>query len=153
MVSNSPFSSAGRETPILDAVSYRVELLTDARPTPAGIAHRCGSRSLVLEWSRVEYVIAAEVGEPQGVRTIVFDLVLESGDEGWVVCRFDADPSEDAMEVARAIAGALPADRVGGSIKSMVSDGVASRWYPDLESFEEANRRAIPDLAGMVRGR
>jgi hypothetical protein len=143
MVSNSPPSSAGRETPIPDAVSYRVELLTDARPTPAGIAYRCGRRSLVLEWSRVERVIAAEVGEPQGVRTIVFDLVLEADDADWVVCRFDADPSEDAMEIASAIAGALPADRLGGSIKSMATDGVASHWYPDLESFEEANLRAI----------
>jgi hypothetical protein len=125
-------------------VSYCVELLTDTRPTPAGIAYRCGSRSLVIEWSRVKHVIAAEVGEPQGVRTIVFDLVLEADDEDWVVCRFDADPSEAAMEIARAIAAALPADRVGGSIKSMATDGIASRWYPDLESFEEANRRAIP---------
>ncbi len=98
----------------------------------------------MLEWSRVKRVIAAEVGEPQGVRTIVFDLVLEADDEDWVVCRFDADPSEDAMEIARTIAGALPADRVGGSIESMATDGVASRGYPDLESFEEANRRAIP---------
>ncbi len=98
----------------------------------------------MLEWSRVKHVIAAEVGEPQGVRTIVFDLVLEADDEDWVVCRFDADPSEDAMEIARTIAGALPADRVGGSIKSMATDGVASCGYPDLESFEEANRRAIP---------
>jgi len=144
MISNSPSSSAGRETPIPDAVSYRVELLTDARPTPAGIAYRCGSSSPVLEWSRVEHVVAADVGEPQGVRTIVFDLVLGVDDEGWDVCRFAADPSEDAVEVARAIAGALPADRVGSSIKSMVTDGVASRWYPDLESFEEANRLAIP---------
>jgi hypothetical protein len=144
MVSNFPPSSAGRETPIPDTVSYRVELLTDTRPTATGIAYRCGSRSLEIGWSRVKHVVAAEVGEPQGVRTIVFDLVLEAGDEDWVVCRFDADPSEDAMEVARAIAGALPDDRVGGSIKSLATDGIASRWYPDLESFEEANRRAIP---------
>ena len=130
--------------PIPVAVSYRVQLLTDARLTPAGIAYRCGSRSPVVEWGRVKHATAAEVGEPQGVRTIVFDLVLEAGDEEWVVCRFDADPSEAAMVTARAIVGALPAGRVGGSIKSLATDGVASRWYPDIESFEEANRRAIP---------
>ena len=80
----------------------------------------------MLEWSRIEHVIAAEVGEPQGVCTIVFDLVLEADDEDWVVCRFDADPSEDAMEIARAIAGALPADRVGGSIKSLATGSRAA---------------------------
>jgi len=143
MVSNSSASSVEPETPILGAMSVRVELLSEARPTEAGIVHRCGGETRLLEWSRVAHAVAAEVGEPQGVRTIVFDLTLETVGEECVVCRFDADPSGDARAIARAIAASLPPERTGGSVKSIASDGVASRWYADLESFDEANRRGV----------
>jgi hypothetical protein len=144
MVSNSSASSVDPDTPIPSAVNVRVELLSEVRPTEAGIVHRRGGEIRLLEWSRVAHAVAAEVGEPQGVRTIVFDLTLETDGEACVVFRFDADPSGDAREIARAIAASLPPERTGGSVKSIASDGVASRWYPDLESFEEANRRGAP---------
>ena len=120
--------------------SYRVELLSEARPTWKGIAYRSrGGGDSLLAWSDVQRAMSAEVGEPQGVRTIVFDLVVEVSKDECCVRRFDAEPGRDALEVARAIIGALPNDRAEGSIKSMATDGIASRWYPDLESFEEAN--------------
>jgi hypothetical protein len=125
------------------ASRYRVDVLSDARPTDAGIASRRGDASPLLEWDRVERAFAAEVGEPQGVRTIVFDLLVEMDDRGCVAYRFDADPNEDAMEVARAIAASVPPDRTDASIKSVATDGVPSRWYPDLEAFAEANLDSI----------
>ncbi len=117
---------------------YRVEVLAGARPTAEGVD--CGDDASIrlIHWSRVRRAMAAEVGEPQGVRTIVFDLVVDEAEE-CVLYRFDADPGQDAVEVARVIAGALAPDRAEGSIKSLATDGVASRWYPDLESFEAAN--------------
>ena len=91
----------------------------------------------------------AEVGEPEGVRTIVFDLVVRpdpqngerrpdgSDDGAFQVFRLDADPYEDAVDVARAIERAL-GERAAASLKNLAADGVASWSYPDLESFEEA---------------
>ena len=112
---------------------YRVRLLTGPRPTRRGIEHGDGE---LLEWSRVERAIAAEVGEPEGVRTIVFDLVLERSAAGLRVQRLDADPGEDAMELARAIEAALGPERATPSIKSVATDGIPSRRYADLEGFE-----------------
>jgi hypothetical protein len=151
MVSNSACSSAVAEAPISDAVGYRVEVLSEARPTEAGVVHRSGERTVLLEWCRVRRAVAAEVGEPQGVRTIVFDLVLETDGAEAIVCRFDADPSDNAMAIARAIAASLPPDRTEASIKILASEGTATRWYPDLESFEEAHhggRGRAPRLDG-----
>jgi hypothetical protein len=122
---------------------YCAHVLSEARPTGAGVAYRCGDEPHLLEWSRVKRALAAEVGEPQGVRTIVFDLVVEVDDRSCVAYRFDADPTEDATEVARAIATSLPSDRIGASIKSVARDGVPSRWYPDLESLSEANLEVL----------
>ncbi len=117
---------------------YRVELLAGARPTEEGVVFGDDASTRLVRWSRVRRAMAAEVGEPQGVRTIVFDLVVDEAAE-CVLYRFDADPGQDAVEVARAIAEALAPDRADGSIKSLATDGIASRWYPDLESFEAAN--------------
>jgi hypothetical protein len=122
---------------------YRVCLLYEARPTDAGIAYRHGDESRLLEWSRVERALAAEVGEPEGVRTIVFDLLVEIDDCSCVAYRFDADPAEGAMEVARAIATCVPADQTDASIKSMATDGIPSRSYPDLESLAQANLETL----------
>ncbi len=121
---------------------YRVELLAGARPTEEGVV--CGDDASIrlVPWSRVRRAMAAEVGEPQGVRAIVFDLAVDEAEE-CVLYRFDAEPGEDAIEVARVIAEALAPDRTEGSIKSLATDGIASRWYPDLESLEEANLAII----------
>lgn len=132
-----------RPSPTDVASRYRVHVLCDARPSDAGIAYRRGDASSLLGWNCVERVFAAEVGEPQGVRTIVFDLLVEMGDRGCVAYRFDADPTEGAMEVARAIVASVPPDRTDASIKSVATDGVPSRWYPDLEAFAEANLESI----------
>jgi hypothetical protein len=122
---------------------YRVRLLADAAPTRGGVMHREGEAERLLAWGEVLRASAAEVGEPQGVRTIVFDLVLELEAGACVVGRFDAEPGEAAVEVARQLAAGLPPERLGASIKSLAADGSASDWYPDLEAFEEAALRGL----------
>ncbi len=124
---------------------YRVHLLPDAEPTERGIVYRRGEASSLLEWSRIERALAAEVGEPEGVRTVVFDLVVGEDDGSWRAYRLDADPAGSAAEVARAIAVALGPERAGAAIKNLAAEGRPGAWYPDLESFEEA---ALAALAG-----
>lgn len=125
---------------------YGVRLLAGAQATERGVLHHEGAAQRLLEWAEVGWALAAEVGEPQGVRTIVFDLVVDHSAGSFAVCRFDAEPGEDAVAVARAIAEALPGERLGASLKSLAADGVACRWYPDLESLEEASLALLVDL-------
>ena len=125
---------------------YSVRLLAGAQATERGVVHHEGAAQRLLEWGEVNWVLAAEVGEPQGVRTIVFDLVVDRSAGSVAVCRFDAEPGEDAVAAARAIAAALPAEQLGVSIKSLAADGVTCRWYPDLESLEEAALALLVDL-------
>jgi hypothetical protein len=115
---------------------YRVHLLGDPEVCAAGVTHRKEGHRTLLPWSRVEHAIAAEVGEPEGVRTIVLDLVVrESG--GWLAYRLDAEPGEDAMKLAQDIARSLRASCPSASLKSLATDGIPTRWYPDLDGFEQ----------------
>ncbi len=102
------------------------------------MVYRDGGEERVLEWNRIHLGLAAEVGEPQGVRTIVFDLVVDIGPPVRL-CRFDSDPIEGALSVARALVEHLGPERATGSIKSIASDGLPTRWFPDLESLTAAN--------------
>ena len=123
---------------------YRVELLRGARLASGGILHRVGHHERLLRWEEVCFAVAAEVGEPEGVRTIVFDLVLGRDAEGWCAARLDADPGPSAEGIARAIHSGVGPQQRGPSIKSLASDGVASWWFADLEAYEEAVLAAIP---------
>jgi hypothetical protein len=125
---------------------YRVELLQEARTAPEGIHHRAGGEPCLLRWDEVWFAVAAEVGEPEGVRTVVFDLVLGCDAQGWRAARLDAEPGTDAEEIARAIHSGVGPRQRGPSIKSLAGDGVPSWWYADLEGFEEAVLAAIPSM-------
>ena len=123
---------------------YRAEVLRDPRPAARGVLHRAADGERLLRWDEVLFALAAEVGEPEGVRAIVFDLVLGRDAHGWRVARLDADPGPGAQAIAQAIHEGVGPPQRGPSIKSLASDGVASWWHADLESFEEAASAAIP---------
>ena len=123
---------------------YRVELLRETRLVGDGVLHATPAGERLLRWDEVRFAIAAEVGEPEGVRAIVFDLVVGAGAEGLRVARLDADPGPIAVEIARAIHSGVGTHQRGPSIKSLACDGFASWWYADLESFEEAAAAAVP---------
>ncbi len=129
---------------------YRVEVLREIRPTEGGVLHGTPAGERLLRWDEVRFALAAEVGEPEGVRAIVFDLVLGRDSDGWRVARLDADPGPLALAIAKAIHAGVGPQQRGPSIKSLASDGVASWWYADLESFEEAAAVAIPPFAGWA---
>ena len=118
-----------------DAARYRVELLAWAEVQPDGIAFREGAEPRHLRWDRVLTALAAHVGEPEGVSTVVFDLVVERKDAECLVCRFDADPGEAAQGTARALLDALGRERCSRSLAELATDGIPGRSYADLESL------------------
>lgn len=127
---------------------YRVSVLCDASASERGICHQEPGGDRLLAWESVQVALAGEVGEPEGVRTIVFDLVVDRvvTPDGvcFSVCRLDAEPGEDAMNLAKVITRAI-GDNASSSIKSLAAEGTPSRWYPDLEEFEAA---AVESLGG-----
>lgn len=124
--------------PALAAPRYHVDVLSWADVGDHGVSYLNGSRRETLQWASVLHGLAAEVGEPEGVRTVVFDLVVERKDRECVVCRFDAEPGLDAQEVAMQIAAGLGRARCSRSLLTLASDGAASRQVPDLEALAEA---------------
>jgi hypothetical protein len=122
--------------PATPAGAYRSQVLQAPRLGRTGVEHGSAGRRRTLTWGEVATALAAEVGEPQGVRTIVFDLLVD-GPDGRVALRFDAEPGDDATAIARILTGAL-GERARPSLKGLAADGVPTRWFPDLASFEEA---------------
>jgi len=120
---------------------YRVTVLLDATTGEQGIGFRGDGGQQLLEWRSIQTALAGEVGEPEGVRTILFDLITDRvvTPDGvrFTVSRLDAEPGEEAMELAKAISRAL-GDNVSASIKSLAAEGTPSLWYPDIDEFEAA---------------
>src|SRR6266850_797850 len=114
---------------------YRLQLLEDPQLSAAGIEHGPEQGRQLLRWRDVVGALAAEVGEPEGVRTIVFDLLAQTRG-GRVAVRLDAEPGEPASAVAQTVAAGI-GDRARPSIRNLAADGVATLWFPDLASFEE----------------
>jgi len=131
-------------------IRYRVEVLLDPQLSESGVQHGGPAQRQLLEWSAVQCAMAAEVGEPEGVRAIIFDLVVDRVAQpegyGYTVCRLDAEPGEEAMAVAHAIQRALAPEASAPSIKSLASEGLPNRWYQDLEEFEAAALESLTDF-------
>lgn len=113
----------------------RVVLLPEPQLDARGVLYRRSEGLYLLPWSRVSGAHAAEVGEPEGVRTVVFDLSLTGREH--VRCRLDADPGDSARELGQAIERGLGRGQCTKSLRAVALDGYATRSYPDLESFEE----------------
>ncbi len=118
----------------------RVVLLPEACADGRGVFYRRGERLYLLPWSDVEAAHAAEVGEPEGVQTVVFDLALAGRPQE--CCRLDADPGEPARSLGQAIERGLGRGRCTASLRAVALEGYATRSYPDLESFEADVPRA-----------
>lgn len=120
---------------------YPVRVLAAPTLEPDGIGHGPGDARQLLRWSEIARVSVAEIGEPEGVRTVVYDLVTRPG-AAMVVLRLDAEPGDAAMAAARALEAGLGA-RASAALKSLAADGLATHWYPDLRAFEEESLAEI----------
>ncbi len=118
-------------------LSYPARLLERPEVTGEGVRHDQDGERILLAWSAVHWAIAAEVGEPEGIRTIVFDLLTRDADGEFRLLRLDADLGGDAMELARELARGLGPERKSASIRCLATDGIPARCYSDLESFEQ----------------
>ena len=125
---------------------YPVRVLEAPRLEPDGVAHGPADARELLRWAAVERVLVAEVGEPEGVRTVVCDLIGRADAGALRVDRLDAEPGEAAIALARSLTRGLGPRRAPAALKSLAADGLASRWFPDLRSFEE------DALAALERG-
>lgn len=131
----SPAAAAGG--PLEAATRYRVVVLPLAELGEAGVAWSDRQQRQQLAWPRVLHALAAQVGEPDGVRTIVFDLVVERKDDECLVCRFDAEPGESAQAVARVIAARIGRERCSRSLLELAADGIPTRSFADLDALTE----------------
>ncbi|HVP31637.1 MAG TPA: hypothetical protein VMW35_21005 [Myxococcota bacterium] len=121
----------------------RVHLLPDAKATDRGIVYRRGEERFLLAWPRIRAAFAAEVGEPEGVRTLVFDLALEPSGPECVLCRFDVEPGDEAQALARAIEVGVGREQCSASLRSLAREGSPTRHYADLETLTEAHLEAV----------
>ena len=123
---------------------YRVEVLSWVEVGEHGVGYFAGSRRTTLQWASVLFALSAQVGEPEGVCTVVFDLVVERKGDECQVCRFDADPGPDAQRLAERILAGLGRARCSRSLIELASDGHPSRFVPDLDTVAES---ALEELA------
>jgi hypothetical protein len=119
------------------AARYRVEVLPWVEVGEHGVSHFGGGRRLTLQWASVLHALAAQVGEPEGVRTIVFDLLVERKERECLVCRFDADPGPAAQSIAQRMAAGLGRGRCSASLLELAAEGAPSSAFPDLDSLAE----------------
>ena len=127
--------------------SYPARLLERPEVTAEGVSHVRDGERMLLAWSAVHWAIAAEVGEPDGVRTIVFDLLTRDADGGFCLLRLGADLGYDAIRLARELEKRIAPKRKLPSIRCLASDGIPARRYPDLESFEQ---QALAELRAAL---
>lgn len=123
---------------------YRVDVLPWVEVGEHGVGYLAGNRRTTLQWASVLYALSARVGEPEGVCTVVFDLVVERKDDECQVCRFDADPGPDAQRIAERIVAGLGRSRCSRSLIELASDGHPSRMVSDLDTVAE---NALEELA------
>ncbi len=115
-----------------------------------------GARSLEIEWEgdrheigwdAVEYAYAAEVGEPEGIRAVVFDLLWPSGPSGGggdaVILRFSVDPCDGPKQPAQRIVETLGESRCSNSLQSLSRDGRATDCFSHLDFLDQALLQAL----------
>jgi len=127
---------------------YLVCNLSGVRLEAAGVRHEGG----LVSWETIVRVRAAEVGEPQGVRATVFDLVIGWEGQRVRVVRFVAEPGEEAVSVAQRLTAALAPGCLTASIKSLAAEGSPRDWHPDSESFNESSLAALTAEFGSAEG-
>ncbi len=105
-----------------------------------------GCRHQVV-WPAVQRAFAAEVGEPEGVRAVVFDLLWSDAPEGPTVVRFSVDPSEGPKRPAQQLVDSLGEARCSVSLRCLAREGQASDRFSHLDLLDEALLEALSSSA------
>lgn len=103
-----------------------------------GLSLEWAGKKYEIEWNEIERVFAAEVGEPEGIRAIVFDLIWTGGPEGPVLLRFSVDPCDGPKHPAQRFVDSLGESRCSGSLRSLARDGRATDCFSHLDTLDEA---------------
>lgn len=98
-----------------------------------GFHWRAPSGAQFKPWDEVERARAAEVGEPEGVRTIVFEVLLRDPPR---VLRFCCDPLDGAQSLADTLATAL-GGRCSKVLRDYAREGHMALTVPDLGLLDE----------------
>lgn len=91
-----------------------------------------------VPWDELSGAFAAEVGEPEGVRAVVFDLLCTSSFCGAALLRFSVDPSEGPKRPAQAIVENLGSKHCSASLQALAREGCATDCYSHLDLLDEA---------------
>jgi len=127
-VSYDPF----RERP----APYEVRLVQEGEAGATGaLAGATGDRPFA--WSQVERAFAGEVGEPEGVRAVVIDVLVRVAADGCVAYRVSADPGPEAAEAAREVVEAVGPERCSAPLREVAKDGWTSHRFPYVELLED----------------
>ena len=105
---------------------------------PQGLALEWEGERHEIAWDEIERAFAAEVGEPEGVRAIVFDLAWKSAPDGPVLLRFSFDPSDGPKRPAQLVLESLGEPRCSASLRSLAHDGRASDRFSHVDLLDEA---------------
>jgi len=95
-----------------------------------------------VSWEFVQRAFAAEVGEPEGVRAVVFDLVVGAPDRPTRLFRFCRDPHDGAVSLARSLVSAV-GGRCSKRLRDFAREGQLGLSVPDLAALDEVVSAAL----------
>ena len=96
-----------------------------------------------IDWSEIEKALAAEVGEPEGVRAVIFDLVWPAAPPGAAILRFSIDPSDGPKRPAQLLLEALGESRCSGSLLGLAREGRPTARFSHLDQMDDALAEAL----------
>ncbi len=120
---------------------------------PTGIELEWQDRHCVIAWEDVAHAFAAEVGEPEGIRAVVFDLMCTAEVTGAVLLRFSVDPSDGPKGPAQRLVEVLGPKRCSHSLQAVAREGCATDRYSHLDQLDEAQLDAIACCVRADRSR
>ena len=97
-----------------------------------------------VPWAQLVAGFASQVGEPDGVRTIVFDLACcrfafdSEADPEPALLRFSIDPCEEPRGAAQRIVDMLGKAACSSSLHALAREGATTESHVDLQSLDEA---------------
>ena len=104
----------------------------------AGIQVEWQGKRHDIGWSEIARAFAAEVGEPEGIRAVVFDLAWPAAPECPAILRFSVDPCDGPKRPAQLFLDSLGVASCSNSLRSLATDGRATDLYSHIDLLDEA---------------